>query len=82
MRRSGAVALDSGRWRVPLGDLFAEEERDVLVDVRLDAALGSAAAVPCIYFRVTYADVVASSLGRAEAVALIATRRPGAPRLA
>merc|ERR1719486_136634 len=71
VRRSGAVALDSGRWRVPLGDLFAEEERDVLVDVRLDAALGSAAAVPCIYFRVTYADVVACSLGRAEAVALI-----------
>ena len=51
VRRSGAVALDGGRWRVPLGDLFAEEERDVLVDVRLDAALGSAAAVPCIYFR-------------------------------
>lgn len=71
VRRSGAVALDGGRWRVPLGDLFAEEERDVLVDIKLDAALGSAAAVPCIYFRVTYADVVASSLGRAEAVALI-----------
>ena len=72
VRRTGAIALDGGRWRVPLGDLFAEEERDVLVDVKLNAALAPAAAVPCVNLRVTYADVVAGSLGRAEAVAVIA----------
>ena len=67
---------------MPLGDLFAEEERDVLVDVKLNAALAPAAAVPCVNLRVTYADVVAGSLGRAEAVAVIArdAAAPWSPR--
>lgn len=75
VRRDGATPVEGsgGRvWQCDLGDLFAEETRDILVDVRAsptteaDAAAGGR---PLVRFRLSYADALACNLEKHEAEA-------------
>jgi len=81
VRREGAQAVggsDGRRWRVLLGDLFAEEERDVLVDLELAALPASDVSSVDVSFTLTYADAVRGALCRATADARLLRAAPTA----
>uniref|UniRef100_A0A7S1DBC7 VWFA domain-containing protein n=1 Tax=Cyclophora tenuis TaxID=216820 RepID=A0A7S1DBC7_CYCTE len=58
-----AIRLDDGSYKVPLGDLYAEEGRDVLMTVMLAK---KAIDVPHVNVSVTYTDTVNKMLATSE----------------
>jgi len=67
VRREGATRVDDRTWTVPLGDVFEEEQRDVLVEVEL---LGSASVE--VAFGLRYVDAANGRVSHATATALVA----------
>merc|ERR1719488_264369 len=67
VRREGATRVDDRTWTVPLGDVFEEEQRDVLVEVEL---LGSATVE--VSFALRYVDAANGRVSHATATASVA----------
>ena len=76
VRREGATRVDDTHWTVPLGDIFAEEERDVLVDLVVND--GSAA----VDFSLRYVAAATGDVVRAAAAAGVAVDAARAPSAA
>ena len=67
VRREGATRVDDRTWTVPLGDVFEEEQRDVLVEVEL---LGSQNVE--VSFGLRYVDATSGRVANATATASVA----------
>jgi len=67
VRREGATRVDDRTWTVPLGDVFEEEQRDVLVEVEL---LGSQNVE--VSFALRYVDATSGKVANATATASVA----------
>ena len=67
VRREGATRVDDRTWTVPLGDVFEEEQRDVLVEVEL---LGSSSVE--VSFGLRYVDAANGRVSHATASASVA----------
>ena len=67
VRREGATRVDDRTWTVPLGDVFEEEQRDVLVEVEL---LGSQNVE--VSFALRYVDAANGRVSHATATASVA----------
>merc|ERR1719305_409998 len=67
VRREGATRVDDRTWTVPLGDVFEEEQRDVLVEVEL---LGSENVE--VSFALRYVDAANGRVSHATATASVA----------
>ena len=67
VRREGATRVDDRTWTVPLGDVFEEEQRDVLVEVEL---LGSQNVE--VSFALRYVDAANGRVAHATATASVA----------
>ncbi|KAJ8603278.1 hypothetical protein CTAYLR_006968 [Chrysophaeum taylorii] len=61
VRRDGAERLAPDRWTLSLGDVFAEERRDVLVDIE-----PLSEADPEIFFEMTFVDALAATMATAS----------------
>jgi len=67
VRREGATRVDDRTWTVPLGDVFEEEQRDVLVELEL---LGSQNVE--VSFALRYVDASNGRVSHATATASVA----------
>lgn len=76
VRRTGAERVDEKHWRVPLGDLFAEENRDIVVE--LDTAGQSQIHVT---FDLRFVDVPLSKMSHSTATTSLSIVPAGDARL-
>jgi hypothetical protein len=59
------------QYSLAIGDLFSEEERDILVDIRVPAVSGEVMGQPLLTSQVKYMNVILESTGRDEVVTCI-----------
>jgi von Willebrand factor type A domain len=57
IHHSEVVERENGSFSVNVGDLFAEESRDIVVELQLSPTLASAGVVPHVVVSVAYSDV-------------------------